>query len=230
MIEALRDAVRQAAAGRPRAASSGHEHFSYGASIPEHRAASRTFCALPRSLRELFDLGRLWPWSAGCLGGGLELAASATDLAAPSAPVARDPARRVRTGRIAGAARARGLGCRSAVPTGQIVLAEDALDSVSSTTSRGPREAADVWIEQNLLLPAPRRCTCGAPCASRCGRHSARSGRRRAHYLETMHTEDAARGSRRSRETPGALAEPLRRPPPPARRAATDMPMQPAAA
>ena len=209
MIEALRDAVRQAAANRDLKAvvfEGAGEHFSYGASIPEHRAGEieRVLPRFHDLFRELFDLGR--PLVAvvrgRCLGGGLELAAFCNWIFAAASAQFGQP--EIRLGVFAPVA---SLVLRERVGrsvaealclTGQIVLAEDALElGLVDYLAEDPREAADVWIEQNLLLHSAAAL-----------HHAVRALRQpmRAAFLEDlaaveriyledlMHTEDAREG------------------------------------
>jgi cyclohexa-1,5-dienecarbonyl-CoA hydratase len=163
MIEALRIGIGRAAqdSGLKAVIFEGQgAHFSYGASVPEH-LPSEIERVLPRFhdlFRDLFDLGRplIAVVRGRCLGGGLELASFCNWIfAAPDAQFSQPEIRlgvfapiaslvlRERMGRPAAEAMCLG---------GQVLAAEDALDAgLVDYVAEDPAEAAEAWIEQNLL-------------------------------------------------------------------------------
>jgi cyclohexa-1,5-dienecarbonyl-CoA hydratase len=163
MIEALRGAMAQAGRepGIKAVVIEGEGgHFSYGASVPEHRPGE-VERLLPRFhdlFREMLDLAR--PMVAvvrgRCLGGGLELAAACNWIfASPDAQLGCPEIRLgvfppvgslllvERTGRANG---------EMLCATGRILESEDALEiGLVDYVAEDPGQAADAWIEQNLL-------------------------------------------------------------------------------
>jgi cyclohexa-1,5-dienecarbonyl-CoA hydratase len=162
MIDALRAAASRAAREPNLKAivlEGAGGHFSYGASIPEHRQGEieRSLPRFHDVFRALFDLAR--PMVAvvrgKCLGGGLELAAFCNWIFA--SPDAQLGVPEIRLGVFAPVASLL-LAERCGRPraemlclTGQLLDAEDALESgLVDFVSEDPHEAADAWIEQNL--------------------------------------------------------------------------------
>jgi cyclohexa-1,5-dienecarbonyl-CoA hydratase len=182
------------------------DHFSFGASVPEHRP-DRIQEVLPRFhalFRDLLDLAR--PMIAvvhgNCLGGGLELAAVCNWIFA--SPDARFGLPEVKLGVFAPVGslllpwRVNSSAAEALCITGQILPAEDALDAnLVDHLAEDPAAAADAWIEKNLL---PQSAV-ALHYATRAARHSRReSFLRDLQALETlylgdlMRTEDANEG------------------------------------
>jgi cyclohexa-1,5-dienecarbonyl-CoA hydratase len=163
MIEALRGAV----------VGAGHEpglkavilegaggHFSYGASVPEHRTGEieRVLPRFHDLFRDLFDLAR--PLVAvvrgKCLGGGLELATFCNWIfASPDAQLGQPEIRLgvfAPVGSMLLAGRVGRPAAEAMCLTGQVIEAEDALeDGLVDFVAEDPGAAADAWIEQNIL-------------------------------------------------------------------------------
>lgn len=163
MIEGLRGAVGRVARDPNVKAvvfEGAGDHFSYGASVPEHRPGEidRVLPRFHDLFRDLFDLARplIAVVRGKCLGGGLELAAFCNWIfAAPEATLGQPEIRlgvfaplgslllRERVGRPA---------AEVICLTGQVLSAADALDvGLVDWVAEDPGVAADAWIEQNLL-------------------------------------------------------------------------------
>jgi cyclohexa-1,5-dienecarbonyl-CoA hydratase len=163
MIDALRAAVSPAAREPGLKAlvfDSAGDHFSYGASIPEHRPGEieRVLPRFHDLCRDLLDLAR--PTVAvvrgKCLGGGLELAVVCNWIfASPDAQLGLPEIRLgvfAPLGSLLLAHRCGHPRAQVLCLTGQLVEAEDALESgLVDFVCEDPRQAADAWIEQNLL-------------------------------------------------------------------------------
>ncbi len=209
LIDALRAALARAARDSQVKAvliESAGEHFSYGASVPEHQAGEIER-ALPRFhdlFRDLFDLGRpLVAVTRGqCLGGGLELALGCNWIFASLEARFGLPEIRLGVfpplgslllpGRV-GRAQAEML-CL----TGNILAAEDALEcGLIDFMAEDPAMAAREWIRTQLL---PHSAT-ALHYATRAVRTLAREELERGlevlermYLRELMRTEDAREG------------------------------------
>ena len=163
MIEALRAAV--AKAGREPTLKvvifeGAGTHFSYGASVPEHRPGEidRVLPRFHDLFRDLFDIAR--PMVAvvrgKCLGGGLEVAAFCNWIfASPDAQFGQPEVRLGVFAPLGSLLLAERVGRPTAEAmclTGQVVGADDALeDGLVDFLAEDPGEAADAWLEQNIL-------------------------------------------------------------------------------
>lgn len=161
MVEALRGAASDVGAGVKAVVVEGAgEHFSYGASVHEHRPGEIE-AALPRFhalFCDLLDLAR--PLVAvvrgNCLGGGLELAAFCNWIFA--SPDARFGLPEIRLGVFAplGSIVLRERVGRPVAEmlcvTGRVLGADEALEAgLVDGVAEEPDAAADAWIEANLL-------------------------------------------------------------------------------
>ena len=163
MIEALRAAV--AKAGREPALKAvifegEGKHFSYGASVPEHRPGEidRVLPRFHDLFRDLFDIARpmLAVVRGKCLGGGLELAAFCNWIfVSPDAQLGQPEIRLGVFAPLGSLLLAERVGRPTAEAmclTGQVIGADDALeDGLVDFVAEDPGEAADAWLEQNIL-------------------------------------------------------------------------------
>lgn len=209
MIEGLRAAVSRA--GREPALKAlvfegaGH-HFSYGASVPEHQPGE-VDRMLPRFhdlFRDLMDLARpaLAVVRGKCLGGGLEVALACNWIfASPDAQLGQPEIRLGVFAPLASLLLPERVGRANAEMlclSGRVVAAEDALEmGLVDYVAEEPGEAAEVWIEQNLL-PHSAAALHHAVLAVRCTmRESFLRGLdevERMYLRELMRTEDAREG------------------------------------
>jgi cyclohexa-1,5-dienecarbonyl-CoA hydratase len=163
MIEGLRAAVGRAAheSGVKALVFEGAGgHFSYGASVPEHRPIEieRVLPRFHDLFRDLYDLARptIAVVRGKCLGGGLELATFCNWIfAAPDAHLGQPEIRLGVFAPVASLLLAERVGRPQAEMlclSGRTLAAEDALEAgLVDYLAEEPREAADAWIEANLL-------------------------------------------------------------------------------
>jgi len=163
MIEALRAAVAKAGRepGLKAVIFEGEgKHFSYGASVPEHRPGEidRVLPRFHDLFRDLFDIARpmLAVVRGKCLGGGLELAAFCNWIfVSPDAQLGQPEIRLGVFAPLGSLLLAERVGRPTAEAmclTGQVIGADDALeDGLVDFVAEDPGEAADAWLEQNIL-------------------------------------------------------------------------------
>jgi cyclohexa-1,5-dienecarbonyl-CoA hydratase len=163
MIEALRTAIAEADVQgglKVLVIEGGGDHFSYGASVQEHRPGDieRVLPRFHDLFRAMVDFTR--PMIAvvrgNCLGGGLELATFCNWIFA--SPEARFGLPEVKLGVFAPigslllAERVGRPAAEALCITGQILPAEEALEAnLVDHIAEDPGAAAQAWIEQNIL-------------------------------------------------------------------------------
>lgn len=209
MIESLRAAVAKAGRepGLKAVVFEGEgKNFSYGASVPEHRPGEidRVLPRFHDLFRDLFDIAR--PMIAiargKCLGGGLELAAFCNWIfASPDAQLGQPEIRLGVFAPLGSLLLAERVGRPTAEAmclTGQVIGAEDALeDGLVDFVAEDPGEAADAWIEQNLLPLSAAALHYAVRAVRQPMRQSFMDGLdelERMYLRELMRTEDAREG------------------------------------
>jgi cyclohexa-1,5-dienecarbonyl-CoA hydratase len=209
MIDAIRAAAAHAAAEvgvKAIVLEGAGEHFSYGASVPEHRAGE-VERALPRFhdlFRDLLDLGRpmLAVVRGRCLGGGLELALASNWIFADPRAELGLPEIRLGVFPPAGSLLLPGRVGRAMAETmcltGCTLAADEALEcGLVDFVAEEPGTAADAWIADNLL---PHSAT-ALHYAVRAGRaplrddlHRGLEELERLYLRDLMRTDDAREG------------------------------------